>query len=466
MATGNYSDYTIGLATKNADRFVDASKNPSWFTWLFSMGTSVECYKGYLEELGDIQKYNNNISVVRTIIYALAKPLQSQFFYWTLLLLILHKFNFRKPVMKIILAHYILRAIGDILEQLSGLMSRYYAPDPNDLTKCANDASAEKHPLRWFLTRQVGMIFWYFGEICGDWYPLLRTRAVARDQKSMYYVYVACGMFNLSKIVMIINHFTFSVSNLYTKEGTFNVEANDKFYFRYWIIEAVIIITSLIYDMTVYFVLKKQIFNRTKSDFGFLKKFRSISEYRIIVSVVICVTLLPAVLVAVGLKIVYMYKGMPGLDFSFEDIRLLIINVQYYMIFIDQIMLFRSRDGTSIGETTSINTSPYNNNFSSGTYNNFSGATYNNLSSNNLSNNSNPYAKPLSIDSKLYYSNLNNGSTLNASQNTLLQYSYANSNNSNSNINYGRLKSSNRGNTLATYDEYINPTNDWNYLRK
>lgn len=464
MVAGNYSDYTMNLANKNADRFVDASANPTWFTWIFSMGTSINCYKDYLEDLGDIQKYNNNISVVRTIIYALAKPLQSQFFYWTLLLLILHKFNFRKPVMKIILAHYILRAIGDILEQLSGLMSRYYAPDPNDLTKCANDASAEKHPLRWFLTRQVGMIFWYFGEICGDWYPLLRTRAVARDQKSMYYVYIACGMFNLSKIVMIINHFTFSVTNLYTKEGTFNVEANDKFYFRYWIIEAVIIITSLIYDMTVYFVLKKQIFNRTKSDFGFLKKFRSISEYRIIVSVVICVTLLPAVLVAVGLKIVYMYKGMPGLDFSFEDIRLLIINVQYYMIFIDQIMLFRSRDGTSIGETTNVNTSPYNN-FSSGTYNNISGATYNNLSSNNLSNNSNPYLKPLSVDSKLYYSNLNNGS-LNANQNSLLQYNYANSNNSNSNINYGRMKTSGKGNTLATYDEYINPTNDWNYLRK
>jgi len=474
MAATNYTAYTMDLANKNADRFVDASANPSWLSWIFSMGTSIDCYKNYLEDLGDIQKYNNNISIVRTIIYALAKPLQSQFFYWTLLLLILHKFNFRKPVMKIILAHYILRAIGDILDQLSGLMSRYYAPDPNDLTKCANDASAEKHPLRWFLTRQVGMIFWYFGEICGDWYPLLRTRAVARDQKSMYYVYIACGLFNLSKIVMIINHFTFSASNLYTKEGTFNVDANDKFYFRYWIIEAVIIITSLIYDMTVYFVLKKQIFNRTKSDFGFLKKFRSISEYRIIVSVVICVTLLPAVLVAVGLKIVYMYKGMPGLDFSFEDIRLLIINVQYYMIFIDQIMLFRSRGDTSLGEsqsTTPYNTTTTNNNISG---NNISG---NNFSTNNLSsNNSNQYMKPANIDSKLYYTNLNNYSNLNSysnlnnfsnlsglnNQSNLLQYSYTNANNSN-NMNYSRMKT--RNNTPSTYDEYSPASNEWTYLR-
>jgi len=349
-------------------------------------------------------------------------------------------------------------------------LTSYYAHDSDG--KCLGGISAEKHPLRWFLTRQIGLTFWYLGEICGDWYPLLRTRAVAREQKSMYYVYAACGLFNLSKIVMIINHYSFPATKLFDANGNFNSKLNDEFYGRYWIIEAVIIITSLIYDMTVYFVLKKQIFNRTKSDFGFLKKFRSISEYRIIVSVIICVTLLPFVLVAVGFKIYYMFRNRPGLDFSFEDIRLIIINVQYYMIFIDQIMLFRSRGDTSLGESQS--TTPYNNTTNiSG--NNFSG---NNFSTNNLSstNNSNQFIKPVNIDSKLYYTNLNNYSNLNSysnlnnysnlsglnNQSNLLQYSYANTNNNN-NLNYVRMKS--RNNTPSTYDEYSPASNEWTYLR-
>jgi len=472
-ANYTYNDYAVGLAKEYSDRFIDPSKSHTFTDWIFSKGTDIECYKMAMNATTDDEKFNNKINQVRIILYAITKPLKSEFFYWTLLLLILHKFNFKKPVMKIILAHYILRSIGDILEQFgTGFMTNYYAHDSSG--NCLGGISAEKHPLRWFLTRQIGMIFWYFGEICGDWYPLLRTRAVAREQKSMYYVYIACGLFNLSKVVMVINHFTFPATRLFDSNGNFNSTSNDQFYGRYWIIEAIIIITSLIYDMTVYFVLKKQIFNRTKSDFGFLKKFRSISEYRIIVSVIICVTLLPFVLVAVGFKIFYMHRGKPGYDFSFEELRLIIINVQYYMIFIDQIMLFRSRGDTSLGEsqsTTPYNTTTTNNNISG---NNISG---NNFSTNNLSsNNSNQYMKPANIDSKLYYTNLNNYSNLNSysnlnnfsnlsglnNQSNLLQYSYTNANNSN-NMNYSRMKT--RNNTPSTYDEYSPASNEWTYLR-
>jgi len=357
--------------------------------WIFSKGTNFGCYATYLSKLDKEGYVGTKIDVYRTVIYALAKPLQSHFFYWTLLLLILHKFNFKKPVMKIILAHYVFRAIGDILDQLSGLMPNYFALGSNN--QCISVQSAEYHPFRWLLTRQIACIFWYIGEICGDWYPLLRTRAVARDQRSMTWVYLTCGLFNLSKIALIFIQFIgLPFTSLYDPQtGMYNEEKKDKYYNYYWGTIAIIIICSLLYDITVFIVLKKQIFSRTKSDFGFLKKFRSISEYRIIVSVVICFTLLPIVFITIVLKFYYRGQRYYNLNFSFEDIRLLIANVQYFMIFIDQILLFRSRTDSSIG----------NNSFT------LSNALSNIRSSNSFTNNNvSPFLKPYSLDSKLYYS--------------------------------------------------------------
>jgi hypothetical protein len=186
--------------------------------WLLSKGTNFTCYLRYLDSLGEEDKLENKIDVIRGIIYSIHRPLQFTFFYWTLLIFILHKFNFKKPVMKIILAHFILRTAGDVLDKIGDLLPRYYANTPafdsNGLEismDCIYDSSAkERHPLKWFITRQLAILFWFTGEIAGDWYPLLRTRAVARDQKSIWLVYFTCGVFNLSKIAIIILHFTFS----------------------------------------------------------------------------------------------------------------------------------------------------------------------------------------------------------------------------------------------------------------
>jgi len=472
---GNYTAYLANptryyntaedIAKKVYDErgnFISLDDKPSYFTWLSSKGTNITCYAEYLSGISNEDNVGNVISMLRTIVYACAKPLQSQFCYWTLLLLILHKFNFKKPVMKIILAHYILRSIGDILDQLSNLMGQYFVSNGTAGCKYTVGA-AEEHPLRWLLTRQIGCIFWYLGEICGDWYPLLRTRAVARDQKSMIWVYMSCGLFNLSKIFLfIMQFFKLPASSLYIikevkdlggqKQYVYNEDKKDSYYNFYWVTIAVIIICSLIYDMTVYLVLKKQIFKRSKNEFGFLKKFRTISEYRIIVSVLICIIFLPVILLTIGFKFYFLYgKKYSKLNFSFEDIRTLIVNVQYFMIFIDQIMLFRSRDD-SMEETTA---GGYNsNNFSS-----------NNFSSNN---NSNQLIKPYNIDSKLYYTNLNtlNNSIQNTAQSNLMQYNYANNVNSN-NMNYGRSNNySTRNNTIANYDDFNGTGNEWSYLRR
>jgi len=384
-----YNDTDINYLNSKYPRFIENNRDASFFDWLFSMGTNFSCFVNYYDELGKEDQLDNTISIVRTIVYAITEPFRSPFFYWTLLLLFLHKFNFRKPVMKIILAHFILRCTGDVLDKFGDLMSHYFATDiikdkngDKKYYDCIIDSSqsSERNPLKWFLTRQIGNTFWYTGEIAADWYPLLRTRAVAKEEKSMWLVYISCALFNISKIVLISIHYVFLTPNgLYDNEGVYKKRKVNMFYFGYWINQFVVIITSLIYDFTVFYVLKKNIFGISKSEFGFLKKFRTISEYRIIVSLLICIFLLPIILVTYVFKFYYKIAyDYDNLDFSFDEVRKLIANVQYFMIFIDQIFLLRFKDNSSYNENTALSNID--------------------LSSNSL--------KRSRIDSKIYYGNL------------------------------------------------------------
>jgi len=383
-----YNDTNIDYLNSKYSRFIENGREAGVTEWIFSMGTNFSCFVEYYDGLGKQEQLDNTISVVRTVIYAMTQPFQSSFFYWTLLLLILHKFNFKKPVMKLILAHFVLRSTGDILDKFGDLMSHFFATNANrdkngDIVSygCMYDSpSPERNPLRWFLTRQIGNTFWYTGEIAADWYPLLRTRAVAKDEKSIWLVYISCALFNISKIVLISIHYIFlKPTALYNNEGIFEKKKVNMFYFGYWINQFLVIVTSLIYDFTVYYVLRKNIFEISQSEFGFLKKFRTISEYRIIVSLLICIFLLPIILVTYVLKFYYKFAyDYDNLNFSFDDVRRLIANVQYFMIFIDQILLLRSRDDSSYNENTGI--------------------TNIDLSTGNL--------KHAKFDSKVYYSNL------------------------------------------------------------
>jgi len=104
-------------------------------------------------------------------------------------------------------------------------------------------------------------------------------------------------------------------------------------------------------------VLKKNIFNKLKTENGFLKKFRSISEYRIFFTAAISVTLLPAISVSVILHCMFYAKNIyQNIDTTFEDIRKIIANVEYYMIYIDQILLLYAKEKTSLDNPSSPNT--------------------------------------------------------------------------------------------------------------
>jgi len=91
--------------------FIEKGTDATFFQWLGSKGTSIDCYIRFINETNtsDGKLLNDKIERARIIFYALLKPFQSSFFYWTLLLLILYRFNTKKPIMKLILYHYLLR---------------------------------------------------------------------------------------------------------------------------------------------------------------------------------------------------------------------------------------------------------------------------------------------------------------------------------------------------------------------
>jgi hypothetical protein len=329
------------------DRFIEPDRYDSagLFDWLTSKGTSFNCYVKYVNETNNdpMGVLNQKIDVVRIIFYAFLKPIESQFFYWTLLLLIMYKFNTKRPVTRLILYHYTLRTMGDIVEKLGELTNNYYAVDAHG--NCVNNnLYTEQNPLKWFMTRQVNGFFWHIGEIVGDWYPLIRTKAVAKDGPLLKYVYMSCILYNIVKLSVPISQIFLFPTRLYNKTGDYNYDYVNKYYNYYYALQVLVVIASLIYDIIVYIVLKKELFNKTISEYGFLKKFRLISEYRIIVSVVIGMFGLPIYLIVAIIKIVTFNSDLKAINFSFENFRLVVTNVQYMIIFIDQILLICSRN--------------------------------------------------------------------------------------------------------------------------
>lgn len=285
------------------------------------------CYE--LLNANNTDNVQEQIDGIRRNVVLFIKPLTSQFFFWTLILLILHRFNFRKPILKIVIAHYILRVIGDMLDSYGSRYTTYYYKNINGECVAQQVNKAEEHPLRWLITRQLAGIFWYSGEIVGDWYPLLRTKAVVGEQKEIWYVYVTCFIFNLSKITMMFYHFTVSENDMLVEHK------RDAFYNAYWAIYLVSLCCSLLYDGSVYVAMKRSLNDTESINFGFLKKFRDMSEYRILVTAIIGVIGVPIMGVSAVLRLKY-----PDYDWSFEDLRILIVNTSYYMMFIDQLMLY------------------------------------------------------------------------------------------------------------------------------
>ena len=244
----------------------------------------------------------------------------------------------------------------------------------------------------------MASIFWYASEIMGDWYPLLRTKAIIKNKRKIKFIYLICILFNLVKLVQMSNY----LFNVPFRKG-YDIpseeleklydEDNTKFTYKVIINTALQQLFSLTYDISVIIALRKNVFNEVYKDkkerykhnekdndseserkYNFLKKFKQLSEYRIYVSMVL--TIIGIILMIVmSFFIVYANmhkdKNSTGIDYSIANsIREMILNFNYNLMYIDQILLryvvekskysdkcinlIVKPDNTEINETTSI----------------------------------------------------------------------------------------------------------------
>ncbi|OUM57466.1 hypothetical protein PIROE2DRAFT_17551 [Piromyces sp. E2] len=389
--------------------FIEKGTNATYFQWMRSKGTNFTCYEQYMDSLSEQDILNNKIETVRIIIYALQRPIT-------------------------------FISLGNVLDKLGDLYKYYFTNEnlyDGDIllkTRCKND---EMSPMKWFITRQVCSVLWYVGEIIGDWYPLLRTHAILKRNKAILAVYITCGLFNLSKVALIMLHLGYSAGSLFNKDGAFDHVKSSRFYSTYSILQLIIIYTSFFYDIAVYIVLKKCIFYKQQYDHGFLKKFKNLSEYRMLISAFVSAIFLPIISFTIILKIYYQKKrNFYELDFTFEETRMMVTNVQYYMIFIDQILLVRFKDESSA--SNSKNNSNSNMYYSSGSH--------------NFSNNS---------KSKFHLSKMNSFSqsdTLKSDSNYMSEFSSTfnmSNNNSKSKYPYNNMNSLSRSEIIKNNNENI-----------
>lgn len=334
---------------------------------------------------------------------------------WVFLIILVNRKNLKKPINILLILHYVFRAIGTAIFNTSFIRVN------QNKTPFALFPYGEKN---WRISFAVSNVFWTLDEFCADWYPLLRTKAVTKNNpKKIRPVIVMCLLFNSIKLYIIYSFFFkpyYIVDNFLTqtdedKKGI----SNYKLY--WWSIVSLIQVFSFMYDLSVILTLRKCLFNRLKefqgvnaNNYGFLERFKQISEYRIMFSIVASLSFLPFIL---GFIYFCFYKPLHNgvifdttaadADFSLENIRQTVININCNLMFIDQILLrFVVKRNASKGYGRSSNrnnnsTSSYKNSQNNISYKNYSNPTY----SNNKSANS---FKSKLLHSDDYYNNLYN----------------------------------------------------------
>jgi len=273
------------------------------------------------------------------------KLLNSLFFPWIFLILILTYSNWKRLIVVIMVLHWLLRGIGDIFENILWV-------DKHD------DEHWPYGNKLWLKSYGVASIFWYLGEIVGDWYLLLRTKAIIRKRSELKWVFLTCGLYNIVKCVQIYTFLSYVpfYNNTYD-ETTYILDMAENKFLK-WTNVAFQQLCSLAYDISVIIALKRNVFNNKENlnidsnGYSFLKKFKQISVYRIYLSILVTICGIPLIFMY-SLIVVYYRNSSISLndkerletvrifidDSVIDPIRVLILNFNYTFMYIDQILL-------------------------------------------------------------------------------------------------------------------------------
>jgi len=294
--------------------------------------------------LNDMDKAYNHLDVFQYIINGF---ILNNYFPWMLLILILNKGRLKRPVIFILIAHWFLKGTGIAVKN-----SIYFNPQeegkywPNKNTKN-----------RYILS--ISQTLYICGEIVGDWYPLLRTKAVTENRNALKKIYISCITFNLTKILLILRYYVpFPMNFNHTESNNQNV-TNQRYInsiLIYYCLYTVMIVASFVYDLTVILTLRKKVFignqdinkssdtTDTTEKSGFLDKFKRLSEYRIFITMagsLIILSFLILLLVVRKEKCItenHECQHEP-LDYIISSLSFLIRDINYNIMYIDQILL-------------------------------------------------------------------------------------------------------------------------------
>ncbi|ORY58284.1 hypothetical protein LY90DRAFT_669041 [Neocallimastix californiae] len=296
------------------------------------------------ETLGHFEK----LDIIQKLI---VKLITNEYFAWTCLVLIVSQNNWKRPINFLLILHWLLRSIGDMFLNSFGLFEK-----ENKIFPFSNKGSLYGFG--------VASIFWYSGEIIGDWYFLIRSKVLVRNKKKLRWVFYICLGYNLVKIAQIFIFLSFvpfpkgysDTDPIQESYVTLNI---GKHTFRKWVDVALQQIFSLAYDISVIIVLKNNVFNKMKNlninenkENTFLIKFKQISEYRIYMSILVTIIGAPFIF-GFCLEILYLVnQEYPIEDFerikklqvyssevNVEGIRVCILTFNYMFMYIDQILL-------------------------------------------------------------------------------------------------------------------------------
>ncbi|ORX83169.1 hypothetical protein BCR32DRAFT_278251 [Anaeromyces robustus] len=301
-------------------------------------------------------------------------------FAWTIFVLFLiGKKKWKSPVGNLLISFIITKIIGLIIDNSGKLVPKKYPDYDYDY------ASNEEYIWSYALCRVV----YYTCEIIGDWYLLIRTKALVKSNKKIKWVYVTCIIYNIAKLSK--NYINYSYTPY---KDNFDPERDEFDYFlrkvehkrNKWICDLIQHILGTIYEITVIITLKRNVFvnydgvtnTKTKGNF-FIEKFKKLSIYRIYFTIILSLFCSPLIFLFC-LKLLYAINNINYLpdkekknfyknycsDSEIESIRVAITNVSYALIYIDQVLL---RHYSKESKVTVVNSSSNGVNNDSSTYN-------------------------------------------------------------------------------------------------
>jgi len=276
---------------------------------------------------------NQKIDSYQNIIEGFVK---NDFFVWTFLVLLLNHNNWKRSVIYILVVHWILKSIKDILNDSSSFTPR----DPDKYWPYTKRA--------WLIYCALADTYWILGEIIGDWYPFLRVRAITNNNKNIRNVFVICVLYSSMKIAKIYCYFAYTPTDFRLKDKNGNI-IKDILIFKtkWWSVEIIIQLIGIIYNLSVIYALKINLSNKIKQyniigANNIINKFKQISEFRITFSMIISLIFIPFIVgFAFCIKSEYEEKNTPNipLDEAVNYLSHVASNINYTIMYIDQILL-------------------------------------------------------------------------------------------------------------------------------